>query len=113
MAGHQGKSSLSTQKVRHIDTKYCRLPRIQQMGAQNRGKSGKSAPDLEGGEGLQYGRQLGLSLGPMGQSNEHARHATLHCADPLSLPHVHWVPEHPRPPSMRIHKPLHASRCAH
>jgi len=46
MAGHQGKSSLSTQKVRHIDTKYCRLPRIQQMGAQNRGKSGKTALDL-------------------------------------------------------------------
>uniref|UniRef100_A0A7S4G5X6 Uncharacterized protein n=1 Tax=Eutreptiella gymnastica TaxID=73025 RepID=A0A7S4G5X6_9EUGL len=49
MTGHGGKRSLSTQEMRQVDTKYCQLstgPRIQQIGAQNQGKSGKLAPDL-------------------------------------------------------------------
>eukprot|EP00670_Eutreptiella_braarudii_P010141 CAMPEP_0174305952 /NCGR_PEP_ID=MMETSP0810-20121108/134_1 /TAXON_ID=73025 ORGANISM="Eutreptiella gymnastica-like, Strain CCMP1594" /NCGR_SAMPLE_ID=MMETSP0810 /ASSEMBLY_ACC=CAM_ASM_000659 /LENGTH=146 /DNA_ID=CAMNT_0015412519 /DNA_START=28 /DNA_END=468 /DNA_ORIENTATION=- len=47
MTGHGGKSSLSTQEVRRVDSKYCRLltgPRIQQIRAQNWGKSGDRPP---------------------------------------------------------------------
>ena len=54
MTGHGGKSSLSTQEVRRVDSKYCQVlrgPRIQQVRAQNRGKSGKLAPDLGGATG--------------------------------------------------------------
>ena len=54
MTGHGGKSSLSTQEIRRVDSKYCQLltgPRIQQIGAQNQGKSGKGGnqPPIWGG----------------------------------------------------------------
>ena len=56
MTGHGGKSSLSTQEVRRVDSKYCRLltgPRIQQIRAQNWGKSG-DRPPIGGGGVLLY-----------------------------------------------------------